>query len=139
MEFAAQFPTNYSPPALGGGTVDFAAFSAQTVVVHLWATWCGPCMRELDALSALNAGLPEGAVMVSVAVDDVPGRLAAVVSELGLGWAQGSDTSERIRATFGTDDVPTTLVYGRDGILLWSHSGPLTDVAAAVEAVKTHR
>src|SRR5712664_850548 len=54
-----------SPPApdvsfadAGGKMLTLNDFRGRTIVVNLWATWCGPCITELPALARLNAVLP---------------------------------------------------------------------------------
>lgn len=41
------------------------------VILHFWATWCGPCLQELPELIKLAERLrPEGITFVAVAIDD---------------------------------------------------------------------
>ena len=37
---------------LDGKTFDLAAQKGKWVIVNYWATWCGPCVKEMPALSA---------------------------------------------------------------------------------------
>lgn len=36
--------------SLSGDTVEIGSFRGQPAVVHIWATWCEPCVRELRRL-----------------------------------------------------------------------------------------
>ncbi len=38
---------------LGGDQVDSEALRGKVVVLNFWATWCGPCVREIPALNNL--------------------------------------------------------------------------------------
>ncbi|MFL5307514.1 MAG: TlpA disulfide reductase family protein, partial [Polyangia bacterium] len=50
--------------------------------VHLWASWCGPCMEELPDIDGLaRQARARGATFLSVALDD-PNRAAHVLDVL---------------------------------------------------------
>ena len=36
-----------------GKTVNLKSFKGKKVFVNLWATWCGPCRREMPSIEAL--------------------------------------------------------------------------------------
>ena len=40
-----------------GRELDLSNFRGKVVVLNFWATWCGPCVREMPALDRLQADL----------------------------------------------------------------------------------
>jgi thiol-disulfide isomerase/thioredoxin len=50
----------------------------KATLVNAWASWCGPCRRELPMLQALSANLkPQGVEIVLVSVDEPKDELKA--------------------------------------------------------------
>lgn len=41
-----------------GKTVDLATLRGQWVLVHFWASWCGPCRKEMPTLDQLSKTIP---------------------------------------------------------------------------------
>ncbi len=50
-----------------GGHHILSEFKGHYVLLNLWATWCGPCVKELPALARLKANVP-GLQVVAVNV-----------------------------------------------------------------------
>jgi len=40
-----------------GKTVNLSSFKGKTILLNLWATWCGPCREEMPALNTLQKEL----------------------------------------------------------------------------------
>ena len=43
---------------LEGKPVDFASFKGKPVFLNVWATWCGPCVKEMPSIARLAATIP---------------------------------------------------------------------------------
>lgn len=57
---------------LEGGARRFAEFEGRTLLLHIWATWCAPCVAEMPALEALQDRYRDSGLTV-VNLSDEPG------------------------------------------------------------------
>ena len=68
---AGDYAFSFSAQTLGGETVTEAFFGQHDLtMVNVWASWCGPCCKELPDLSELYKILPENVGFLSVTIDD---------------------------------------------------------------------
>lgn len=101
-----------------GRELTLADFHGKFVLVNLWATWCGPCRREMPSLDHLQARLSGGDFTVLALSQDRKG-LAAVekfLAEIGtkhLGVFV--DASAKSARRLGAIGLPTTVLLGREG------------------------
>jgi RNA polymerase sigma factor (sigma-70 family) len=59
-------------------------------VVHFWASWCGPCKKELPALRQLHGRFAaRGLAALGLALDDDPAAWRSALKGLDLPWPQG--------------------------------------------------
>jgi cytochrome c biogenesis protein CcmG/thiol:disulfide interchange protein DsbE len=118
----------YEARTLDGAPASLAALRGRPVLLNVWATWCGPCEKEMPDLQRLHerAG-PRGLVIVGVSIDQ-PSEAEAVrqfARERGVTFALWHDPDDRVSSTFRLMGVPTTFLVASDGTLLWRHTGPL--------------
>jgi len=85
---------------LDGKRVDLAQQRGRWALVHFWATWCGPCRREMPTLAQLMQALPAERLNIylvntSENEDDVFAFLASVSPELGTLLDRDGQVTER--------------------------------------------
>lgn len=102
----------------GGAMKSLDAFKGKIVVLNLWAPWCGPCVKELPSLAALQKALPaEKFVVVPVDAgrDSLPEAQAFLVAH-GAGNLQTySDPNAAVLRAIGAYGLPVTLLIDKDG------------------------
>ena len=114
-----------------GQELKTADFKGKTVLLNLWATWCGPCREEMPALNALqkDMGDPEFevvAVNINTGDDEKPKAFLADYGIDKLGYYRDSSMGvfnalKKQGLAFG---LPVTLVVDSQGCLISAMNGP---------------
>ena len=96
------------------------------VVVSLWATWCVPCLKELDAISDLYPDWQSetNVKLIAVSVDDsrTVKRVRPLISGKGWDYTVVLDTNNDLKRALGVANVPQTfLIKGKN--IVYQHSG----------------
>lgn len=101
---------------LDGGQVRLSDLRGQTVVVNFWATWCGPCKKEIPEFTEYARENPDVKVLGVVVPSNEGDRLDDIVRRFKVGYPVlvSDDATE---AAYGIDSFPTTYVVRADGTI----------------------
>lgn len=126
---AADPAPNFSLTTADGKTIELKQLQGKVVIVNFWATWCGPCRREIPGMMKVyDKYKAKGLEIVGISLDrggwdDVKPWLAKnpinypiVVGDGALAGAYG-----------GIEGIPTTFVVDRKGNILSKHVGSVTE------------
>ncbi|MGH7742215.1 MAG: TlpA family protein disulfide reductase, partial [Candidatus Eiseniibacteriota bacterium] len=92
-----------------GGSFTVASLSGQVVVLHLWATWCAPCRKELPKLDALNTELAQhGGQVLAVSIDLVPRNVERFMSQQKLKLPVSVDGPDGLAHELDVPAIPYT-------------------------------
>jgi len=106
-----------------GASFKLADFFGKVMVINLWATWCGPCRREIPELVKLHKEFhSRGVEMIGLSVED-PNASAEKVRKFiqdfqidyRIGWAPVEVGAPLMQ---GHDAIPQIFVISRDGRIL---------------------
>ena len=114
-------------------------YRGKTVFLNFWATWCGPCQREIPDIEALyrDRGENEGDLVVLGVANpktaDRPQNSDATVDEVkafiekeGITYPVLMDTSGELFGAYGIMSFPTTFMVDKDGNVFGYVTGALT-------------
>jgi thiol-disulfide isomerase/thioredoxin len=117
--------------ALDQSTFRLADFSGKVIVVNLWATWCGPCRREVPDYEQVRKHFADrGVEFIALTTEDPTTTRARVQKfvrdfnfKFRIGWADGETARTLMN---GRNIIPQTLVIGADGRVIshWSGYSP---------------
>lgn len=96
---------------LDGERVDLRAFSSGTVIVHFFATWCEPCIRELDSLERLANGRDGGdPVILGVNVGETDARVRNFLRNQPVSFPILMDRERKAIRSWKVIALPSTFV-----------------------------
>jgi thiol-disulfide isomerase/thioredoxin len=101
-----------------GNPLTLEDFRGKVVVLNLWATWCGPCRKEMPSLDRLQAKFGgDGVVVLPLSLDRGElSRIQAFYDEVGIQNLQiYRDPKGAASHVLGAFGLPTTVVLDRDG------------------------
>lgn len=100
-----------------GSTVDVAkALAGRTVVLNLWAYWCGPCAEELPAMAEYQRRVGPEVTVLTVHQDENETAALQRLAELGVRLPTLQDGRRLVAAALRVPNVmPATVVLRADG------------------------
>lgn len=96
-------------------------------ILSFWATWCKPCIRELNTINDEYIDWQDetGVKLVAVSIDD--SRLSSKVRPfvMSQGWAYDVylDENSDLRRALNVNNIPHTFLLNKNGEIVWQHNG----------------
>ena len=130
-----------------GKPVHLSAWRGRVALVNLWATWCGPCRKEMPSLAALQAQLgSKDFEVVAISLDRKGADAAAAFLQETNSTALKLyiDTSAGVLDKFLAPGLPATILIDRQGKEIgrllgpadWSSTEAITLIKAALAESK---
>jgi thiol-disulfide isomerase/thioredoxin len=109
--------------AMDDSTFRLTDFSGKVIVINLWATWCGPCRREVpDYEKVRKEYIGREVEFIALTTEDPIASRAKVqkfARDFHFGFRIGWADRETARILMnGRNGIPQTVVLGTDGHVL---------------------
>lgn len=113
---------------LDGMTINTATLSNEEkpFIISLWATWCRPCIAELDAIADLFDDWVEelGVKLYAVSIDDAKTASRVVPFVNGRAWEYDIllDANADFKRALNVVDIPFLCICNGNGEIVWQHT-----------------
>lgn len=120
-------------PVVSVKTMDGKVFNTGAIdnkgkpyIISFWATWCKPCIKELNAIAEYYADWQEstGMKLIAVSIDDV--RFSNQVKTLANGnnWDYEVllDLNSDFKRAMNVNQIPHTFICNGNNEIVWQHT-----------------
>ena len=119
-------------------TLSEALKDHETVLINLWATWCGPCLREFPFLSEVSQKYSDRMAFIALSVEpnDTMEKIAEYRRENSVLLPMGRDEGDELYQYIRTNSVPDTVIVDRFGNAVFFHDrtfGSVEDVERVLD------
>jgi thiol-disulfide isomerase/thioredoxin len=113
-------PFAFAGVTLDGKPLDLSRYQGKVVLVDFWATWCGPCLKEMpNIFASYKSHYKDGFDVIGVSVDEDLNALAEFVTKEHPPWAVVADrfpgNPHPMGAMYRINAIPALVLVGKDG------------------------
>ena len=108
-------------PATGDTIGLRSHYAGHVTLVNIWATWCGPCRKEMPSMERLYQMYQDrGFRIAAVSIDEGDeSAVTAFGAELGLTFDLLHDKSGQMQQVYQTLGVPQSWLLDRNGRIVY--------------------
>ncbi|TAG56669.1 MAG: TlpA family protein disulfide reductase [Cytophagales bacterium] len=95
-------------------------------VIDFWATWCKPCIQELDNINEVFPTWVKetGVKFVAISIDDARNiaKVAPIANSRGWKYHILIDSNGDFKRALNVNNIPHTFLLNRNGEIIWQHN-----------------
>ncbi|MFC6633577.1 TlpA disulfide reductase family protein [Microbulbifer taiwanensis] len=121
---AAEPSFDFSLASNKGANLRLAEQRGDVIMLNFWASWCGPCRKEMPLLDELHARYEAAGFQVwGVNVDSERADAEKMLGKIPVDFPILFDSSGEVSKKYGIDAMPSSVFIDRDGNVRQIHRG----------------
>ena len=102
---------------LEGEEVDLKSLRGKTLLLNFWATWCGPCIRELPHVQRIHDEFNESDLVVLGINSESGEKAQRFMHKYGYTFKSLKDEGGKVMALYQIQGIPTSVIIDPEGIV----------------------
>jgi len=117
------------------GAVKLSAYKGKAVYLDFWASWCGPCKQSFPWMNEMHTRYGDkGLRVLAVNLDQKSEDAQTFLTETPARFEVVFDQPGKTPRTYAIKGMPTSVLIGPDGKVLFVHSGFKDEQRGELEA-----
>ncbi|NOU59899.1 TlpA family protein disulfide reductase [Marinifilum caeruleilacunae] len=115
----------FSVTTLDGKEIAITELKGKVVLINFFATWCGPCMKELPEVQKQlwPKFKDENFVMVSIGREHTKEELSKWNKKKGFTFPIAPDSKREVYSKFASQYIPRNFIVDKSGKIIWQGVG----------------
>lgn len=106
------------------GAVKLENYQGKLVYLDFWASWCGPCRESFPWMNEMQAKYgAQGLQVIGINLDTRPEDGRSFLATTPARFVVAFDPSGAAPRNYGIKGMPSSVLIGADGKVLFEHSG----------------
>lgn len=117
--------TEFTLKDLDGNNISLSEYKGKKIFINIWATWCGPCKKEMPYIDEIYKEYPEIQILMVNSLESKE-SVQEYIDTYGYSFKVLLDLEEVVTKAYKAYAYPTSILINEDGNIIKRFSGTMT-------------